>query len=73
METRAGMLMAGEALLVLLTPHLCPEAVPKLSLAWAIRFAAVAAVDLQLMVWCCLMIYNRNCVEHRATAAESLI
>jgi hypothetical protein len=55
--------MVGEALLVLVTPHLCPEAVPQLSLAWALRFAAVAAVNLQVMVWCRV---TYNCVEHQS-------
>jgi hypothetical protein len=49
--SNAGMLMTGEALLVLLTPHLQPEAVPQLSLAWAIRLTGVAMTNLQLMVW----------------------
>lgn len=44
------MLAAGEALLVLLTPHMPAAARPHLALAWAIRFATIAAVNYSLLV-----------------------
>ena len=46
----AGVLALGEALLVLLTPHLDTTAQPHLALAWAIRFAAIAALNYSLLV-----------------------